>query len=259
MLLAIDAGNTNIKLGLFRGPELLANWRLTSDRQRPADEYGSELRGLFDSAGINVADVEASIIASVVPQLNDTLRLMSERHMKLTPVFVDHTTKTGLKILYDQPAELGVDRIVSAVAAVEKYGAPCIVVDFGTATTFNAINSQREYLGGIIAPGIETSAEALFSRAAKLPRVSIERPTNLIGRSTVEAMQSGIFYGYANLVDGLLEDMLQAMQETPKVPPKVIATGGLARFIADALHFIDEFEQNLTLDGLRIVYEMNKA
>ena len=254
MLLAIDAGNTNIKLGLFQGPELSANWRLTSDRQRSAEEYGSELRGLFDSAGINVADVEAVIIASVVPQLNDTLKLTSESDLQLTPVFVDHTTKTGLKILYDQPAELGVDRIVSAVAAVEKYGAPCIVVDFGTATTFNAINSRREYLGGIIAPGIMTSAEALFSRAAKLPRVSIERPKNLIGRSTVEAMQSGIFYGYGNLVDGLLDDMLQAMQETPKV----IATGGLARVIGEALHSIYEFDPNLTLDGLRIVYEINR-
>jgi type III pantothenate kinase len=233
----------------------LANWRLTSDRQRAADEYGSELRALFDTAGVNVADVEAVIIASVVPQLNDTLKLMSQSYLQRTPVFVDHTTNTGLKILYDDPSELGVDRIVSAVAAVEKYGAPCIVVDFGTATTFNAINSRREYVGGIIAPGIMTSAEALFSRAAKLPRVSIERPKNLIGKSTVEAMQSGLFYGYGNLVDGLVEDLGQAMQETPKV----IATGGLAPVIADALHFKYEFDPNLTLDGLRIVYEINKA
>ena len=217
-----------------------------------ARNRSSTLRVMRSTNGFRAASPYAH---SVVPPLNDTLTLMSESHLKLTPVFVDHTTKTGLKILYDQPAELGVDRIVSAVAAVEKYGAPCIVVDFGTATTFNAINSRREYLGGIIAPGIETAAEALFARAAKLPRVSIEQPQNLIGRSTVEAMQSGIFYGYANLVDGLLEDMLHAMQETPKV----IATGGLARVIADALHFIDEFDQNLTLDGLRIVYEMNKA
>lgn len=255
MLLAIDAGNSNIKLGVFQGPELLATWRLPTERSRTADEYGNEVRNRFDVAGMNVKDVRAIVIASVVPDLNLTLQSISERYFSLTPLLVDHTTNTGLKILYDQPAELGADRIVDAVAAVEKYGAPCIVVDFGTATTFNAINSQREYLGGIIAPGIMTSADALFSRAAKLPRVSIERPKNVIGRSTVEALQSGIFYGYASLVDGLLEDMLHAMQETAKV----IATGGLARVLEGSLHYVYEFDQNLTLDGLRIVYELNKA
>ena len=176
MLLAIDAGNTNITLGVFQGHELLANWRLITDRTRTADEYGLEVRNLFEVAGMNVKDVAAVIVASVVPQLNDTLKVMSERYLQLTPVFVDHTMKTGLKILYDQPSELGADRIVDAVAAVEKYGPPCIVVDFGTATTFNAIDSKRQYLGGIIAPGIMTAADALFSRAAQLPRVPIERP-----------------------------------------------------------------------------------
>jgi type III pantothenate kinase len=254
MLLAIDAGNTNITLGVFQGPELLGTWRLLTDRSRTADEYGVDVQNAFERAGMNVKKVEAVIIACVVPQLHDTLKVMSERYLQLTPFFVDHTTKTGLKILYDQPSELGADRIVDAVAAVEKYGPPCIVVDFGTATTFNAINSKREYLGGIIAPGIMTAAEALFSRAAKLPRVLIEPPKNIIGASTVEAMQSGIFYGYKNLVDGLLEDMLHAMEETPKV----IATGGLARVIGNALRHIDEFDQHLTLDGLRIVYEMNR-
>lgn len=254
MLLAIDAGNTNITLGVFQGPELLATWRLNTDRSQTADEYGIQVKDLFDRASMNVKEVEAIIIACVVPQLHDALNLMSERYFQLAPIFVDYTTKTGLKILYDQPSELGADRIVDAVAAVEKYGAPCIVVDFGTATTFNAINSKREYLGGIIAPGIMTSAEALFSRAAKLPRVPIERPKNVIGTSTVEAMQSGIFHGYGSLVNGLLEDMVNAMQETPKV----IVTGGLARVIGDALYYVFEFDQNLTLDGLRIVYEMNR-
>jgi type III pantothenate kinase len=252
MLLAIDAGNTNIKLGLFQGAELLANWRLATDRSRTADEYGNDVRGLF--AGIDVKQVEAIVITCVVPQLHDTLRMMSERYLELTPLFVDHTTTTGLTILYDNPSELGADRIVNAVAAVEKYGAPCVVIDFGTATTFNAINSKREYLGGIIAPGLMTAADALFARAARLPRVAIERPKNVIGRSTVEAMQSGIFHGYVNLVEGLLEDVTQAMHETPKV----IATGGLARVIGDALHFVYQFDQNLTLDGLRIVYEKNR-
>jgi type III pantothenate kinase len=255
MLLAIDAGNTNVKLGVFQGPRMLASWRMTTDASRTADEYGIELRDLFQKAGLSLKEIEAVMVASVVPQLNSTLELMSESYLQATAVFVDHTTNTGLKILYDQPSELGVDRIVAAVAAAEKYGAPCIVVDIGTATTFNAINSKREYLGGIIAPGLMTCAEALFSRAAKLPRVSIERPKNVIGKSTVEAMQSGIFYGYANLVNGLLEDMLHAMQETPKV----IVTGGLARVLTDALRYSYEVDQNLTLDGLRIVYELNKA
>ena len=252
MLLAIDAGNSNIKLGVYQGSELRAKWRML-----PEDVGSKEAFDInqFARSGVDVKGVEAIIIASVVPHLNEALQFMSEHNFRLTPQFVDHTTNTGLKLLYDQPAQLGVDRIVSAVAAVEKYGAPCIVVDFGTATTFNAINSRREYLGGIIAPGIETAAYALSARAAKLPRVAIERPQKVIGTSTVEAMQSGIFYGYASLVDGLIERMFEAMEETPKV----IATGGLARLMEQASQYIRQFDENLTLDGLRIVYEMNKA
>ena len=251
MLLAIDAGNTNIKLGVFQGPQLLTSRRVATDASRTADEYGVELRDLFQQAGVDIQGIEAVMVASVVPQLNNTLKLMSERYLQVTPVFVDHTTNTGLKILYDQPSELGVDRIAGAVAAVEKYGAPCIVVDFGTATTFNAINSKREYLGGIIAPGLMTAADALFSRAAKLPRVAIERPKNVIGRSTVEAMQSGLFYGYGSLVDGLIERMLEQMEETPKV----IATGGLAHLMEHASRYKYQVDQNLTLDGLRIIHD----
>lgn len=253
MLLAIDAGNTNIKLGLFQGAELLANWRLATDRSRTADEYGNDVRGLF--AGMDVKQVEAIVITCVVPQLHDTLRVMSERYFELTPLFVDHTTKTGLTILYDNPSELGADRIVNAVAAVEKYGAPCVVIDFGTATTFNAINSKREYLGGIIAPGLMTAADALFARAARLPRVAIERPKKVIATSTIEAMKSGLFYGYGSLVDGLIERMLEEMEETPKV----IATGGLAELMEHASRYKYQIDENLTLDGLRIVYELNKA
>ena len=253
MLLAIDAGNTNIKLGLFQGAELLANWRLATDRSRTADKYGNDVRGLF--ASIDVKQVEAIVITCVVPQLHDTLRMMSERYFELTPLFVDHTTKTGLTILYDNPSELGADRIVNAVAAVEKYGAPCVVIDFGTATTFNAINSKREYLGGIIAPGLMTAADALFARAARLPRVAIERPKKVIATSTIEAMKSGLFYGYGSLVDGLIERMLEEMEETPKV----IATGGLAELMEHASRYKYQIDENLTLDGLRIVYELNKA
>lgn len=255
MLLAIDAGNTNIKLGVFQGPQLLTSRRVATEGSRTADAYGVDLRDLFQQTSVDIKGIEAVMVASVVPQLNNTLQLMSERYLQLTPVFVDHTTNTGLKILYDQPSELGVDRIAGAVAAVEKYGVPCIVVDFGTATTFNAINSKREYLGGIIAPGLMTAADALFSRAAKLPRVAIERPKNVIGRSTVEAMQSGLFYGYGSLVDGLIERMLEEMEETPKV----IATGGLAQLMERASRYKYQVDQHLTLDGLRIVYEKNRG
>jgi type III pantothenate kinase len=255
MLLAIDAGNTNIKLGVYQGLELHAKWRVIPDQLDPEQDFATEVRNLFDRSGISVKDVEAVIVASVVPQLNDLVKLMSERLFQLTPAFVDHTTNTGLKLLYDQPSQLGADRIVDAVAAVEKYGAPCIVVDFGTATTFNAINSKREYLGGIIAPGLMTAADALFSRAAKLPRVAIERPMKVIGTSTLEAMQSGLFYGYASLVDGLIERMLEEMEDSPKI----VATGGLASLMKTASKHTRHLDENLTLDGLRIIYEMNKA
>ena len=251
MLLAIDAGNTNVKLGVYEGSELLATWRLTTDQSRTAAEYASDLRELFARAEMDVSDVAAVIVASVVPQLNDALRQMSEHCFQATPRFVDHTSNTGLKLLYDQPSELGADRIVDAVAAVEKYGAPCIVVNLGTATTFNAINSKREYLGGIIAPGILTSAEALFSRAAKLPRVALERPKNVIGTSTVDAMQSGLFYGYASLVDGLIERVRDALDGSPRV----VATGGFAPLVADESKYIDVVDQTLTLDGLRIIHD----
>ena len=241
MLLAIDAGNTNIKFGVYEGPQLLKSWRLSSD----------ELQTRFDLPGLNAKEVDAIIISSVVPNLNNTLQAVAENHFSVTPIFVDHTTDMGLTILYDQPSELGTDRIVSAVAAVEKYGAPCIVVDFGTATTFNAINSRREYLGGIIAPGIMTSADALFSRAAKLPRVAIERPKNVIGKSTVEAMQSGLFYGYAAMIDGLLERMLDAVEDNAQI----VATGGLAHLVQHASKYSYQIDETLTLDGLRILYE----
>src|SRR6185436_9063298 len=251
MLLVIDAGNTNVTFGLFRGSELLAQWRLTTDRNRSSDEYGAQVRSLFESAGSDVKEVEAVAIVSVVPPLNPSLMRMVETGFGLTPLVVDHTTDTGLKILYESPSDLGADRIVDAVAAVNKYGAPCIVVDFGTATTFNAVNDAREYLGGVIAPGLMISAEALFLRAAKLPRVEIKKPEKVIGSSTVGAMQSGIYHGYAGLVDGVLEKMIAEMN----AKPRVIATGGLAPLIADASRFIEKVDSTLTLDGLRLVYE----
>ena len=255
MLLVVDAGNTNMKLGVFRGPELLGHWRLTSDTARAPEEYGVELRTFFELANLNVEKVEAVAIACVVPALNVPLKLMSERLFGLTPLFVDHTTETGLKILYNPPSDLGADRIVDAVAAVAKYGEPCIVVDFGTATTFNAINAAREFLGGAISPGLMTCSEALFARAAKLPLISFERPENVIGSSTVEAMQSGIYHGYAGLVDGVLDKMLEALGGNPSI----VATGGLAPLIASASQYISQTDETLTLGGLRLVYERNRG
>lgn len=254
MLLAIDAGNTNITVGVFRDEDLIAEWRIVTDHAKHSDEYVADLQDLFQSECLHLNKIDAVVIASVVPPLDQTLNLMSQRGFQLSPLFVNHTVDTGLKILYDAPADVGADRIVDAVAAVNKYGAPCIVVDFGTATTFNAVNAAREYLGGVIAPGIMISAEALFLRAAKLPRVEIKQPEKVIGSTTVGAMQSGIYHGYAGLVDGVLEKMMTEMN----TKPSVIATGGLASLIAEASRFIDKVDRTLTLDGLRLVYERTR-
>ncbi len=254
MLLVIDAGNTNITLGVFAGEDLIAQRRMITDHDKGVDEYDAELRNLFESANVDLGKIDAVVIASVVPPLDQTLRRMVLDSFQLTPLFVNHTVDTGLKILYDAPADVGADRIVDAVAAVTKYGAPCIVVDFGTATTFNAVNAAREYLGGVIAPGIMISLEALFLRAAKLPRVEVRQPDKVIGSSTVGAMQSGIYHGYAGLVDGVLEKMIAEMN----TKPRVIATGGLAPLIAGASKFIEKVDDTLTLDGLRLVYERTR-
>ena len=253
MLLAIDAGNTNITLGLFRNEELIAQWRLLTDRERSGDEYEADVQSVFERAGLDCKVVEGIAIASVVPQLDQSLRQIAAG-FSVQPLFVDHTTDTGLKLLYDRPADLGADRIVDSVAAMNKYGTPCIVVDFGTATTFNAISKDAEFLGGAISPGLFTCADALFHRAAKLPRVEFTRPRNAIGSSTIEAMQSGLYYGYAGLVDGVIGQMLESM-----TPSRIVATGGVAPLIAEASQYIDLIDQTLTLDGLRIVYERNHA
>src|SRR5438105_8137670 len=226
MLLVIDTGNTNTTLGVFDGSRLVVHWRLTTARVRPVDEYGVYARNLFETAGIDFKAITAIAIASVVPPLNYTLKRMAEVYFHLTPLFVDHTT-TGLQILYQPPSDVGADRIVDAVAAIEKYGAPCIIVDFGTATTFDAINAAGEYLGGVITPGITISSDALFERAAKLPRVEIKRPQTVIGSSTVGSIQAGLYYGYVSLVDGVLRKMIDEIG----AQPRVIATGGLASLI----------------------------
>jgi len=254
MLLVIDVGNTNTSLGVYRGEELIAHWRLTTNPARTVDEYGVHARNLFELAQVDFKAIDAIAIASVVPPLNYTLKRMAEVYFNLTPLFIDETTDTGRRILYEPASDVGSDRIVDAVAAIRKYGAPCIVVDVGTATTFNAINSKGEYLGGAITPGIMISSEALFSRTAKLPRVDIKRPSRVIGSSTVTAMQSGLYYGYVGLVDGVLGKMIEEIG----APPRVIATGGLAPLIATGSKFIELVDETLTLEGLRFVYERNR-
>src|ERR1700691_6813127 len=224
MLLTLDVGNTNTVLGFFRGLELVAHWRLTTARDQTVDEYGILTRELFTLAGIDPSSVSGVIISSVVPPLNSTLEEMSERYFHVKALFIEPGIKTGMPVLYDNPQEVGADRIVNGVAAFAKYGGPCIVVDFGTAINFDVVSEHGEYLGGALAPGIGISADALFSRAARLWRVEIRDPGKIIGSNTVHSLQAGLFYGFADLVDGIVERMKRVMG----AKTKVIATGGQA-------------------------------
>lgn len=255
MLLAIDIGNTNTSIGVFKGETLAAHWRMATVRDRTADETGVLVRQMFTLAGIDFQKITAVIIASVVPPLNQAFQKTSEKYFGQTAIFVDNKLNLGLKILYNPPADVGADRIVDAVAAIKKYGAPCIVVDFGTATTFDAINENGEYLGGIITPGITISSDALFGRTAKLPRVEIKKPEKVIGDSTVGSIQSGLYYGYAGLVDGILRRMISELGKNTQV----IATGGLAPLIAEGSELIETIDENLMLEGLRLIYEKIKS
>ncbi len=259
MLLVLDVGNTETEIGLFpmradgsTAPELAAHWRISTAHKQTVDELGAVMHQLFVMQGLALAAVQGIIVASVVPPLERMLRQMGERYFGVKALFIEPGVKTGMPVHYDNPAEVGADRIVNAIAAYEKYKQSCIVVDFGTATTFDAISARGEYLGGAIAPGIAISAEALFERAARLPRVEIKRPPHVMGSNTVHSLQSGLFYGSVALVDGVLERMLGELG-----PARVIATGGIAPFIASGSRFLAEIDETLTLAGLRIVWERN--
>ncbi|MGE5598557.1 MAG: type III pantothenate kinase [Bacteroidota bacterium] len=253
MILALNINNTHTLLGVFAGDRLLADWRVSTDRARTADEYGLLARNLFREAGLSPQEVEGIALASVVPPVTSVFVQMCRKYFQCDPIQVGPGVKTGLSIKYENPREVGADRVVNAVAAIRIYGPPLILVDLGTATTFCAIGPQGDYLGGAIAPGLGIAAEALYTRTAKLPRIELVRPKAAIGRNTVSSMQSGIIFGYAALVDGLVRRFAAEMG----CQPKVVATGGLAHMMSDA-ETIDVVDPLLTLHGLRFIYEMNQ-
>ncbi|WP_315168486.1 type III pantothenate kinase [Metaclostridioides mangenotii] len=255
MLLVFDIGNTNMGLGVFKGKKLIKNWRINTDKEKTSDEYGILISSLFERDGLDIKKVEDIIISSVVPNVMHSLENFCFKYCNKKPLIVGPGVKTGLNIKYDNPKQVGADRIVNAVAGIEKYVSPFILVDFGTATTFCAISENNEYLGGTIAPGIKISSEALFQRASKLPRVELIKSGATICKNTVAAMQSGIIYGYVGLVDKII-DMMKKELNHPDI--KVIATGGLANLIASETDSIDYVDSLLTLEGLRLIYEKNK-
>lgn len=253
MLLALDIGNTSIHIGLWDSDRIAHSWRIGVEQEKLPDEYGVLLMNLLSTENLGADDVEACIVGCDVPPLIPTFEQVCRKYFKVEPMVVGHGLRTGVRILYDNPKQLGADRIIDAVAASKLYGTPVIIVDFGTATVFDAVNESGDYLGGAIAPGIGIASEALFSRAAMLYRVQLERPPVAIGKNTIHAMQSGILFGYVGLVEGLVERFKAELGGNPKV----VATGGLATLIANETDCIDVVNGDLTLTGLRLIYELN--
>ncbi|MBA7665979.1 Type III pantothenate kinase [subsurface metagenome] len=251
MLLAIDIGNTNIVLGVFRGRKLIHHWKIQTESEKTSDEYGVTMLNLFSLSGPEKTEIKAVIISSVVPPLTPIFEDLSKRLFKVKPVVVGPGLKTGMAILYENPLEVGADRVVAAVGAYEKHGGPCIVVDFGTATTFDAVSSKGEYLGGAIAPGIQISAEALYLKTAKLPRIEIKKPKEAIGRTTVTSMQSGLYFGYVGLVSKIIEEIKRELGEGTTV----ISTGGFGAQISHEISSIDIHEPDLVLEGLQVLHQ----
>jgi type III pantothenate kinase len=255
MLLAIDIGNTHTVLGLFVETTLKADWRIATRKSATADEIGVLLGALFGGARIEASSIDAAIVSSVVPDLNGPYATACDRYLSLEPLLVGPGVKTGMPIHYENPHEVGADRIVNAIAAIERYGAPVIVLDFGTATTFDVVGPGGEYLGGVISPGLGSSAEALFAKAARLHRVDVRKPQRVIGRNTEQSIQSGLFYGYASLVEGLVRRVREDLgHDAP-----VVATGGLAPVFESEMPFLTALDPGLTLEGLRLIWERNRT
>jgi type III pantothenate kinase len=254
MLLTLDVGNTNLTIGLYEAGKLAHHWRLATDPNRMPDEYGLQLLGLLSNAGRTVADLTGICLASVVPQLTGRVVQACSEYLKQVPLQVDAGIKTGIRIRYEDPKAVGADRVADAVAVMSLYGGPACIIDFGTATTFNALTKEGDYLGGAITAGINLAADALFTRAAKLPRIDLQRPPSAIGRNTIHAMQSGLIFGYVSMTEGMVERFRQELGPDMKV----IATGGLAELVAKETAVIQVYAPWLTLDGLRLIWEMNQ-
>ena len=253
LLLTIDAGNTNTVFGVHDGKDLRAHWRLTTRREQTADEYGVLVRNLFGGSGVDPKQIAGVALASVVPPLTPVLVELSRDYLGQDPLVVEPGVRTGMPILYEPPGDVGADRIVNGVAALAQYGGPVVIVDFGTATTFDVITRKGEYAGGVICPGVGISADALFQRAARLPRVDVRNPGRVIGRSTVASIQSGLYFGYAAMVEGIIARIRAELDE----PARVVATGGLAATLAGDVPSIEAVDPVLTLTGLRLIWERN--